>query len=229
MMGVTRTGKSPFINLVSDRKAQIGYGLTSCTSDSDAFAIRLPDGRRAFIIDTPGFDHTQQSEGAALKSITRCPSNLYRKGCNIAAVMYIHRITDNYTDRSSVRDLELLRRICGYAALPRTLFVSTMWDKVVADRYKPDSEYQACERCEWDLLTDSRFLKNFMGRGSYLVRYLGFRDWPQRVLENLSLAAPNSLTLQLQAELSQGKSLSQTKAGILMNGELEAGIDETGG
>jgi len=77
LMGVTGSGKSTLVSLLSDGPVRIGHELTSCRStDEEVFDNRLTipgtaeieihsfiykDTRRIFLIDTPGFDDTHRT------------------------------------------------------------------------------------------------------------------------------------------------------------------------
>lgn len=60
---------SQFINLVSGSDLRIGRGLESCTTcvqPSPAFEL---DGLQVTLVDTPGFDDTNQSDNDILKML----------------------------------------------------------------------------------------------------------------------------------------------------------------
>ena len=58
-----------FINLLSNSKLNVGYGLESCTSEVQVSQPFTLDGRIVTLIDTPGFDDTVKTEAEILRLI----------------------------------------------------------------------------------------------------------------------------------------------------------------
>jgi signal recognition particle receptor subunit beta len=77
LMGVTGSGKSTLVSLLSDGPVRIGHELTSCkttgsvsseyrltnpgTAEIEIHSFIYKDTRRIFLIDTPGFDDTHRT------------------------------------------------------------------------------------------------------------------------------------------------------------------------
>ena len=77
LMGVTGSGKSTLVSLLSDGPVRIGHELTSCkttvsmasvhtltntgTSEIEIYSFIYKDTRRVYLIDTPGFDDTHRT------------------------------------------------------------------------------------------------------------------------------------------------------------------------
>lgn len=70
-MGPTGSGKTTFINLASGSNLRVGPGLDSCTETVQTSKPFDLNGRRAILVDTPGFDDTSKSDGDVLREITR--------------------------------------------------------------------------------------------------------------------------------------------------------------
>jgi len=66
-----------------------------------------------------------------LGSIADLLVNLYQMNINVAAIIYMHKIDDNRTTGSLLRNLRLLADLCGQPAMPNV--VITMWSRVDAD------------------------------------------------------------------------------------------------
>ncbi len=47
-----------------------------------------------------------------------------------AAILYLHRISDNRMTGSAMRNLHLLKKLCGPDALKNVILVTTMWDQI---------------------------------------------------------------------------------------------------
>lgn len=60
---------SQFINLVTGSSLGIGRGLRSRTNAVQLIGPFSLDGRRAFFVDTPGFDDTMRSDTDVLQMI----------------------------------------------------------------------------------------------------------------------------------------------------------------
>jgi signal recognition particle receptor subunit beta len=77
LMGVTGSGKSTLVSLLSDGPVRIGHELTSCkatdrmvtdhrltnpgTAEIEIHSFIYKDTRRVYLIDTPGFDDTHRT------------------------------------------------------------------------------------------------------------------------------------------------------------------------
>jgi hypothetical protein len=84
-------------------------------------------GRRVYLIDTPGFDDTDQSDAETLELLATYLSASYAAGVHINGVLFLHRITDVRVGGSGVRNLAMLRAMCDVQSYARFTFVTTMW------------------------------------------------------------------------------------------------------
>ena len=82
------------------------------------------------LIDTPGFDDSGRIESEILTEISRLLSAQYEAGVSFKGVIYLHRGTDIRYAGSSVKTLEIFKKICGKVALKNVLLISTRWNKV---------------------------------------------------------------------------------------------------
>lgn len=79
LMGITGSGKSTFISLLSDEFVQVGHELTSCTADIEIYSYIHRNTRRVFLIDSPGFDDTSRTgESMALTLALWLNTDLFR-------------------------------------------------------------------------------------------------------------------------------------------------------
>lgn len=81
-------------------------------------------GRVGYLIDTPGFDDTTRSDTDILKEIVDVLNRLYTQKIRL---IYLHRISDVRMQGSAVRNLDMLRSLCGEDAFPNIALESTMW------------------------------------------------------------------------------------------------------
>ena len=54
----------------------------------------------------------------------------YKKKKFLAGILYLHRITDNRVAGTSLKNLQVFRKLCGKDALDRVYLTTTMWDEV---------------------------------------------------------------------------------------------------
>lgn len=71
LMSPAGSGKTSFANTVSGSRMPVGNGLESCTTVVELSLPFMIDGRRAIILDTPGFDDTTKRNAEILENITQ--------------------------------------------------------------------------------------------------------------------------------------------------------------
>ncbi|OTA93385.1 hypothetical protein M434DRAFT_395648 [Hypoxylon sp. CO27-5] len=229
VMGITGSGKSSFISqLLQEDVDIIGHDLTSHTSKVSIFMLNYEDDRRVFLLDTPGFDDTYRSDAEILRDITFVLARVYQCGISVAGVIYMHRITDNRISGSSVRNLEILRKLCGPDAFPRIVLTSSMWDSAAQD---PVLLQEAFDR-EEQLKSMGNFWGSLYHGGSHIIRWMGDRESAFGAIRYLMdfNDAHGSTALKIQKELvDEEKSLDATEAGrILRDGFAQALVKQQG-
>ncbi|KAG8942194.1 hypothetical protein FRC03_003535, partial [Tulasnella sp. 419] len=128
VMGATGAGKTTFINTTSGSNLTIGHGLESETKDV-ALATFHHRGYRIFLIDTPGFDDTHNSDTAILKTIAGWLELAHRGGKRLNGLLYLHRITDIRVSGMSHRNMKLFNKLCGKESMKNVVLCTTMWNK----------------------------------------------------------------------------------------------------
>ncbi|KAI1140788.1 P-loop containing nucleoside triphosphate hydrolase protein [Hypoxylon sp. FL0543] len=223
VMGITGSGKSSFISeLLQEDVSIIGHNLTSHTARVSFFMLKYEDGRRVFLMDTPGFDDTYRSNAEVLRDIAFVLAKVYQCGINVAGIIYMHRITDNRMSGSSVKNLDILRGLCGPDAFPRIVLTSSMWDSTAQD---PQLLQEAFNH-EDQLKSTDNFWGSLYRGGSHVMRWMGDRNSAFggiRYLMDL-YDVRGSAILKIQKELvDEAKSLDDTNAGkIVQGGFVEA-------
>lgn len=160
------------------------------------------------MIDTPGFDDTNRTDSEILQEISRVLAAQYELGIQLKGVFYLHRVSDIRFSGSSMKTLKIFTQICGVAALKSVTLVTTRWDQV-------DESTGATRERE---LRDN-FWAYMVSQGSKMARFHGDRDSAISLVSGL-LGKP-SIVLALQRELvEEGKTLSQTSAGAIVNDDL---------
>ncbi|PQE12522.1 GTP binding domain protein [Rutstroemia sp. NJR-2017a BBW] len=221
IMGITGCGKSTFISkLLREETDIVGHNLSSRTSGIDFFPLEYEDGRRIFLLDTPGFDDTFRSDADILKEIAFVLAQTYRKKINVAGIVYMHRITDNRISGTSLRNLTVLKSLCGESAFPRIVLVSSMWDLLAEE---PKLHEEATTR-ELELRSTNEFWGSLCRGGSQVARWTGDEHSTLGVIDHImtTYEATDNEVLKIQKELvDQGKCLEETEAGKAINQILE--------
>lgn len=161
------------------------------------------------MIDTPGFDDTIRSDTQILTEISRVLAVQYESGLKLKGVIFFHRITDIKMSGTSMKTLQICRKICGQDALKNVMLVTTRWSEV-------DKSIGA--QREEELRTN--FWKFMLEFGSTMARYHGDQDSAVAIASQL--LQRDTVILDLQRELvDNNKKLSQTAAGALVNDDIE--------
>ncbi|KAI2624906.1 P-loop containing nucleoside triphosphate hydrolase protein [Hypoxylon sp. NC1633] len=222
VMGITGAGKSSLISqLLNEEVDIIGHNLTSYTSGVDFFMFEHAGGRRVFLMDTPGFDDTYRSNAEVLRDIAFILAQVYRHKLSVAGVIYMHRITDNRVSGSSVKNLEVLRKLCGPDAFSRIVLTTSMWDSVSQD---PVLLQDALNR-ENQLKTTANFWGLLLRGGSLVMRWTDKRSAVSAVSHLVDLHdRRGSIVLKIQRELVEdGITLDDTESGrAVQDGFAEA-------
>ncbi|KAI0886792.1 P-loop containing nucleoside triphosphate hydrolase protein [Annulohypoxylon maeteangense] len=213
VMGITGSGKSSFISTVLEEDVDIiGHNLTSHTSGVDFFTLEYDDGRRVFLMDTPGFDDTYRSNAEVLKDIAFVLAQVYRHKLNLAGVVYLHRITDNRVSGSSVKNIDILRKLCGIHAFPRVVLTSSMWDSIDQDAILLQKAF-----CNEDQLKNTEnFWGSLVDGGSHVMRWTGDKESALGAISHLINLHDlhGSIVLKIQQELvDDGINLNDTEVG----------------
>ncbi|KAF8896196.1 hypothetical protein BD779DRAFT_1466201 [Infundibulicybe gibba] len=200
-----------FINLLSSSNLEVGEGLHSCT---DRVQVAQPfnlDGWKMTLLDTPGFDDTTKTDTHVLDMIATYLKEAYVGGKKLTGIIYIHRISDNRMGGVSTRNLKMFRRLCGENTLRNVAIVTNMWGQV--DRAQGDAR-------ECELASNENFFKPVLDKGARLHRHDNGLASGHGILRYLLGNHPQPLRIQ-QELVDEGKSISQTDAGMELEKELK--------
>ncbi|KAG7288271.1 hypothetical protein NEMBOFW57_007802 [Staphylotrichum longicolle] len=184
------------------------------------------DGRRIYLIDTPGFNDTNRSDVEILEILATYLGASYANGVRIHGLIVLHPISDNRMTGSSLRNIELIKAICGFTCYRNVAIATTMWP------HAPDQADRAVlENRVAELVSDGRFFGDMVARGAALFRHnesgtrsasdqaRSARHIVNHLVQQSKIRFPD--VLQLQREMvDEGKVLSETAAGIAVAGEL---------
>jgi hypothetical protein len=129
----------------------------------------------------------------------------YQLGIPLRGIIYLHRITDNKFQGSTLRNFQMFQSLCGEEALGNVVLATTMWDKL-SDRAEGLERDQQLRSDFWSLMED---------RGSDIVVYDGSKAMAETMIA--LLLAKDQVVLSIQRELmEEQKQLKETSAGRLM-------------
>lgn len=160
------------------------------------------------LIDTPGFGDTNFTDTEILRRIAEWMKDDYDEGCLLSGIIYLQRITDVRMEGPSLKNLRMMRKLCGTSSLKNVVLATTMWENVSVD--------VGLER-ELELQRD--FWRDMINDGSTVARLLTKNGDEARNLVR-SLLKNKPLSTRLQEELRSGKTLVQTEAGTEIWEEL---------
>lgn len=168
--------------------------------------------RRVWLVDTPGFDDTFRSDVEVLQEIATFFAELYGKNIKFSSILYLHRITDPRMSGTAVKNLELLRSICGIRALSLITLVTTRWNTL-----KSELELHEAREREKQLAEEDSFFKPLIERGSRLVRQQNLDASSTRALIRSLVNPEKKIDLDIQFEMVvQCRRLDKTTAGKLL-------------
>ncbi|KIM43890.1 hypothetical protein M413DRAFT_370839 [Hebeloma cylindrosporum] len=216
-MGVTGTGKSSFIRLLTgDMSVKVGDDLESETSDVQVLEFVDPETRRKVtIVDTPGFDDSRSgvTDTDILGKITEYLLKEYDQERKLNGLVYVQRVSDPRFSGQSSRNLRMFRELCGKAAYKNVVVLTTYWDQL--------STHEEGVRREAQL--KSKYFAALVDGGAEFMRHDRTVESARAVLRHI-LPIPPAVT-QIQKEIRQeGKALEDTGARSVHSKEVEAAL-----
>ncbi|KAI0907001.1 P-loop containing nucleoside triphosphate hydrolase protein [Ustulina deusta] len=217
VMGMTGSGKSSFIADCTGREdAKIGHDLESCTNSIAIFREEL-HGRDVYLIDTPGFDDTNQEDVEVLTAVAHYLSVSYANNISVNGILYLHRISDTRIGSSTRRNLEMMRALCGEDAFENVAVVTTMWDF-------GHSEIELAKQRSREQELRDIYLCDMIGKGCQIVRHDRCQTLSERrtsakdiLARMVELWKDTQVTLQIQHEMVDlNMTLKETSAGKVL-------------
>lgn len=132
----------------------------------------------------------------------------YDDGFLLSGIIYLHSINDVRMDGPSLKNLRMMRKLCGTDSLKNVVLVTTMWEKV--------DKSQGLKR---ELELRVVFWKEMIDDGCTVARIMTETGDEARELVT-SLLKNKPLSTKLQEELRSGKTLVQTEAGTEIRAEI---------
>ncbi|KAF7973138.1 hypothetical protein HWV62_16188 [Athelia sp. TMB] len=210
LMGPTGAGKSTFIDYATKQNgSSIGHTLSSETSKIRTVRCMHPeDNRPVVFVDTPGFDDTYRSDIEILSQIASWFVEVYKEKIPLAAIVYLHRISDNRMASSPLKNLKMFASMCGQRVMPSVVLGTTMWTEVSKETGTRREE--ELTRLYW---------ADMIEKGCKVAR---FDDSAESVWDLVGTLATQEFVMDVSYELvDEKKTLNETAAGINLNAELK--------
>lgn len=183
------------------------------TTDIGVHALQYGDGRKLYLIDTPGFDDTTRSDTDVLKEISYFLGAAYSKHVKLAGIVYLHSITDTRMGFSALKNLKMFRALCGNTSLEHVVLATTKWDDLLKE--------ETGRAREKELEATPEFWGDMLENGSHMFRHENNRRSAVRIINHL-LRVRGEMVLDIQRQMiDQGRSLDQTSAGRELEREVE--------
>jgi len=160
------------------------------------------------LVDTPGFSDTNISDTEILKRIANWMRDMYDDGVLLSGIVYLHRIIDTRMEGPSLKNLRMMKKLCGTNSLRNVVLATTMWERVTEEEGS---------RREAELA--QLFWKDMIDCGSTIAR-IATQSVDDATALVRSMLKNKPTSTQLQDELQNGKSLIQTAAGMEIREEI---------
>jgi hypothetical protein len=162
------------------------------------------------LVDTPGFDDTDISDNVIISRIQAWLEAYYETGITLNGVVYLHSITSPRLHGTSVRHLQLFRRLVGDSNLGSIVLATIFWDMI---------EPMLGARREVELGESPVYWGVLVERGSQVMRLEHNRDSAMSILH----AITENSKIVLEAKQIEG-----TKADSLQTPSFETHLNSTG-
>jgi len=211
VMGPTGSGKSTFIDCAARQNGQtIGHKLRPFTSAIQTVRIDHSTLGSVVFVDTPGFDSTTKSDVEILTMISNWLVKVYEGKLNLAAIIYMHKISDHRMTGSLLKNLKMFTSVCGRKAMPHVVIATTMWGKV--------DPVEGAKR-EEELKGD--FWKDILAAGCRTERFEQTYKSAWDIVGIVADDGRGAVPLLPREMVDSGRRLNETEAGITLNRELE--------
>ena len=172
----------------------------------------LPDGKKIYLADTPGFDDSLRTDSEILREVALWLNAAHKSHIKLTGIIYLHRILDVRLGGSGVKNLRMFKKLCGDDGLKSVILATTMWETT--------SKEIGAKR-EAELQQSSIFWKPMIEQGSQVFRHDAGRTSGLKIMQYL-IDRKRPVTLDIQREMVDQKlQLGQTGAGVEVASEVE--------
>ncbi|KAJ7061259.1 hypothetical protein C8F01DRAFT_1252900 [Mycena amicta] len=197
VMGSTGAGKSSFIKLLTGSDTvKIAENLESETSES---RLSIP----------PGFDdsRSEMTDTEVLKRVAGFLVKEYNAKRKLNGFIYVHRIADARIGGQSIRNMRMIKELCGTETFKNVVILTTFWDLVS----------EALGRVREDELKKFTFFRDLVAGGACFMRHDRTHGSAVQVLRHVAALEPTDPRIAKEM-VDEGKPLEETGAGSAQPG-----------
>jgi len=189
--------------------------LESCTLGVTVASFNHKSGKTIHLIDTPGFNDTHRTDGDILHELAYWLLKCYTHNIRLSGVVYLHSITDNRIQGSSLRAFNIFKGLVGEENYHGLVLATTMWDKLDDDSYDSARERQK------ELVTQSNFWGDMKQGRSQVKALTAGRTSVEEIVNHIAVENKR-LILRIQRQMSEPENchIHETDAGKVLYKEL---------
>jgi hypothetical protein len=167
---------------------------------------------RAHLIDTPGFDDSNQTDTDVLRDIAGFLGTAYELNKRLSGLIYCHSIIDPRMQGSAQRNFHMFRDLCGEGCYRQIALTTTHREFV------PPTIGAAREK---ELIDTEEFWGCMRKKGSHILRHPSQTDRSSAItILDVLIQEDKKITLDIQREMKEGLGLEQTSAGKRLNADI---------
>lgn len=165
------------------------------------------DGRRVIVVDTPGFSDTHLTDTEVLTLIAEWLKYTYDEDTRLSGLIFLHRISDQRMEHSSVKNLDMFGKLCGEENMGNVVLATTMWENAdEADGLAREQQLR------------DEFWADMIDKGSKVKRVRNSEHSALKLAR--SFLGYDTIIVRLQHELASGLQLSETGIGAAISSEI---------
>lgn len=173
----------------------------------------LKDGKKIYLVDTPGFDDSTRSDSEILREVALWLNEAHKAKLKLTGLISLHRIIDVRIGGSGVKNIKMFKKLCGDDTLRSVVLATTMWD------FNPNEETGKSR--EVQLHSHPLLWKPMIDQGSKVFRQDNGKVSAMRIIQYL-IDTKRPVILDIQREMvDQKMQLGQTGAGSEVASEVE--------
>lgn len=216
VMGMTGSGKSTFVSMATNTPPPPEIAqLESCTLGVTVASFNHKCGKTIHLIDTPGFNDTHRTDGDILHELAYWLLKCYTHDIRLSGVVYLHSITDNRIQGSSLRALNIFKGLVGEENYHGVVLATTMWDKL------DDDDYDGARERQKELVTQLNFWGDMRQGRSQVKALTAGRTSVEEILNHIAVENKR-LSLRIQRQMAEPENchIHETDAGKVLYKKL---------
>lgn len=169
------------------------------------------DGNKVTLIDTPGFDDSERSDGDILGLVAAYMADTYEQGVLLTGILFLQPINQPRLQGSEMRRTRLFKKLLGEDAYQRVVIGTTMWNQLSESEAKARQEQRMSRADVWG---------DMVSRGATVIRHDDNAQSAANIMRRLARFT-TPVELQIQRELLQtGGRVALTSAGKQLDSDL---------